>query len=165
MRFIVQGSASMDRYALDCHEHRLDACILRRRSPVRAASSPSDKFDACSGGCYHHNAGWSSLVARWAHNPKVGGSNPPPATNFKPFSLRCLAWLFIAPRIPPFWVHWVEQQDQAPLCLRPNVGIQPLDRCVNTCRLYAKTSAQPQFVQVCWSAPFRSIVTRECLNA
>ena len=25
-------------------------------------------------------AGWSSLVARWAHNPKVGGSNPPPAT-------------------------------------------------------------------------------------
>src|SRR5579871_1265613 len=30
---------------------------------------------------YDVNAGWSSLVARWAHNPKVGGSNPPPATN------------------------------------------------------------------------------------
>ena len=27
-----------------------------------------------------HDAGWSSPVARWAHNPKVGGSNPPPAT-------------------------------------------------------------------------------------
>ncbi len=27
-----------------------------------------------------HGAGWSSLVARRAHNPKVGGSNPPPAT-------------------------------------------------------------------------------------
>ena len=26
-------------------------------------------------------AGWSSLVARWAHNPKVAGSNPVPATN------------------------------------------------------------------------------------
>ena len=26
-------------------------------------------------------AGWSSLVARWAHNPKVVGSNPAPATN------------------------------------------------------------------------------------
>ena len=25
-------------------------------------------------------AGWSSLEARRAHNPKVGGSNPPPAT-------------------------------------------------------------------------------------
>ena len=25
-------------------------------------------------------AGWSSLVARRAHNPKVVGSNPPPAT-------------------------------------------------------------------------------------
>ena len=25
-------------------------------------------------------AGWSSSVARWAHNPKVVGSNPAPAT-------------------------------------------------------------------------------------
>src|SRR5271157_2893166 len=31
---------------------------------------------------YDRSAGWSSLVARWAHNPKVGGSNPPPATKF-----------------------------------------------------------------------------------
>ena len=30
---------------------------------------------------YHNSAGWSSLVARWAHNPKVEGSNPSPATN------------------------------------------------------------------------------------
>ena len=28
-------------------------------------------------------AGWSSPVARWAHNPKVSGSNPDPATNNK----------------------------------------------------------------------------------
>ena len=27
-------------------------------------------------------AGWSSPVARWAHNPKVVGSNPAPATIF-----------------------------------------------------------------------------------
>jgi hypothetical protein len=38
-------------------------------------------FDAAPCGCYDSYAGWSSLVARWAHNPKVGGSNPPPATN------------------------------------------------------------------------------------
>src|SRR5205085_7235708 len=31
------------------------------------------------------DAGWSSPVARWAHNPKVAGSNPAPATN-----LNCL---------------------------------------------------------------------------
>ena len=30
----------------------------------------------------HLDAGWSSLVARWAHNPKVVGSNPTPATTF-----------------------------------------------------------------------------------
>ena len=40
------------------------------------------KFDR--GRCVRYDgvAGWSSLVARWAHNPKVGGSNPPPATKF-----------------------------------------------------------------------------------
>ena len=27
------------------------------------------------------DAGWSSSVARWAHNPEVTGSNPVPATN------------------------------------------------------------------------------------
>src|SRR5207244_9276076 len=29
----------------------------------------------------HNDAGWSSLVARRAHNPKVVGSNPTPATS------------------------------------------------------------------------------------
>lgn len=28
------------------------------------------------------DAGWSSLAARRAHNPKVVGSNPAPATKF-----------------------------------------------------------------------------------
>ena len=28
-------------------------------------------------------AGWSSLAARRAHNPKVVGSNPAPATNLR----------------------------------------------------------------------------------
>src|SRR6266481_7831337 len=40
-----------------------------------------DEFDRTNIGSYDGNAGWSSLVARWAHNPKVGGSNPLPATN------------------------------------------------------------------------------------
>src|SRR5207244_2634180 len=30
-----------------------------------------------------HDAGWSSLVARQAHNLKAAGSNPAPATNFQ----------------------------------------------------------------------------------
>ncbi len=32
---------------------------------------------------YNTDAGWSSLVARRAHNPKVVGSNPAPATTFR----------------------------------------------------------------------------------
>ncbi len=31
---------------------------------------------------FNINAGWSSLVARQAHNLKVVGSNPTPATKF-----------------------------------------------------------------------------------
>ena len=34
----------------------------------------------------HPDAGWSSPVARQAHNLKVAGSNPAPATNFLKFS-------------------------------------------------------------------------------
>ena len=63
--------------------------LLRRFSPVRETRASFGKlhhyqrvpmFDAVYCGCYDSCAGWSSLVARWAHNPKVGGSNPPPAT-------------------------------------------------------------------------------------
>ena len=35
---------------------------------------------------YSQNAGWSSLVARQAHNLKAAGSNPAPATNFSNWS-------------------------------------------------------------------------------
>ncbi len=41
-------------------------------------------FDGDSKDCYicRLDAGWSSLAARRAHNPKVVGSNPAPATKF-----------------------------------------------------------------------------------
>ena len=54
---------------------------------------------AVSGSCHQtlngeekSDAGWSSLVARRAHNPKVVGSNPAPATN-PLFLKRCDATL------------------------------------------------------------------------
>jgi hypothetical protein len=40
------------------------------------------QFDLPSLIRYSHEAGWSSLVARRAHNPKVVSSNLTPATNF-----------------------------------------------------------------------------------
>jgi hypothetical protein len=53
-------------------------------------------------------AGWSSPVARQAHNLKVGGSNPPPATkekqgfekNLKAFCFIC--FVFCATPVPLF---------------------------------------------------------------
>ena len=45
-------------------------------------------------------AGWSSSVARRAHNPKVGGSNPSPATKvIKPFELVQVVFLFVQKHI------------------------------------------------------------------
>ena len=71
----ISISIACDHYASDHYpcNHSFDhsARYLSLRAP----------FDAATQRCYDRNAGWSSLVARWAHNPKVGGSNPPPATN------------------------------------------------------------------------------------
>ena len=42
------------------------------------------------------DAGWSSMAARRAHNPKVTGSNPVPATKFEtPFRGFLLSKFFI----------------------------------------------------------------------
>ncbi len=56
-------------------------CSGPRPLTVVAKSVPF--FDLGRGAGWYlgwNDAGWSSLVARRAHNPKVGGSNPPPAT-------------------------------------------------------------------------------------
>src|SRR5690606_6938614 len=45
-------------------------CVHRRRLNATGRQLPG--------------AGWSSLAARRAHNPKVAGSNPAPATNMYP---------------------------------------------------------------------------------
>jgi hypothetical protein len=59
---------------------RGDASLTRRYACDIVSLHNACWFDAHTRGCYDESAGWSSLVARWAHNPKVGGSNPPPAT-------------------------------------------------------------------------------------
>jgi hypothetical protein len=56
-----------------------------RAVPKNRERAVAPRFDAVESIVYDRSAGWSSLVARWAHNPKVGGSNPPPATNLKHF--------------------------------------------------------------------------------
>ena len=52
-------------------------------SALSPQSSVSALLDPPLSVCYYGSAGWSSLVARWAHNPKAEGSNPSPATNFE----------------------------------------------------------------------------------
>ena len=60
----------------------------RGTRPLHSTRCNSPSFDPACCGCYYQGAGWSSPVARWAHNPKVAGSNPAPATNSHSFQLR-----------------------------------------------------------------------------
>ena len=55
-------------------------------------------------------AGWSNLVARWAHNPEVVGSNPAPATMVRWCSgyharLSRERSRVQVPYEPPLWLH------------------------------------------------------------
>jgi hypothetical protein len=45
------------------------------------------------------DAGWSSLVARRAHNPKVVGSNPAPATKHQKRLLERVAFFVSAEKV------------------------------------------------------------------
>src|ERR1700752_2971403 len=62
-----------------------------------------EPLTSCQTPRYDYDAGWSSLVARWAHNPKVGGSNPSPATNLKLHSIQVFASLTGGVRQLCFW--------------------------------------------------------------
>ncbi|MFK4387508.1 hypothetical protein ACVWYQ_005444 [Bradyrhizobium sp. USDA 3397] len=50
--------------------------------PARPAPAATDRPQDLTEGAQRFNAGWSSPVARQAHNLKVIGSNPIPATKF-----------------------------------------------------------------------------------
>ena len=62
------------------------AHIRLRRTQVRGAEIRSSKKDNISRG--------GAVVARWAHNPKVAGSSPVPATKEIKASQKCEAFLF-----------------------------------------------------------------------
>jgi hypothetical protein len=64
-------------------------------------------------------AGWSSPVARWAHNPKVGGSNPPPAT-------KCLEGFTEISRKPFFVVSSAHPAKTIGACPSHRNGARPI---------------------------------------
>ena len=62
----------------------LKACIIGLLLYDWALFEAESKISRCTAQIII-GAGWSSLVARRAHNPKVVGSNPAPATNFEKY--------------------------------------------------------------------------------
>ncbi len=67
-----RGACSPRQLLAEC-PHWNASCCFPKAQPRPVDLAPS--------GCYYDVAGWSSLVARWAHNPKVASSNLAPATN------------------------------------------------------------------------------------
>ena len=58
------------------------SCEMQYKLSGRLDRNPLTNFGCSDKDWFAKNdAGWSSLVARRAHNPKVRGSNPLPATN------------------------------------------------------------------------------------
>ncbi len=51
------------------------------RQPDRTRDRTTKTLPGCTNAAQHGDAGWSSPVARQAHNLKVAGSNPAPATS------------------------------------------------------------------------------------
>ena len=69
------------------HEKRAPSGMAQTQQIRRARIGKSCRFDVSVNAAILEFAGWSSLVARWAHNPKVVGSNPTPATKSLLFGL------------------------------------------------------------------------------
>ena len=71
----------------------LKGSVLKTERSVKRRGGSNPSFSANNDNtylllyiyCIFYIAGWSSLVARRAHNPKVVGSNPSPATNLVPW--------------------------------------------------------------------------------
>ena len=86
--------------------HRADGTAAATSSTVDRRLPASWAADTVA--CPHQvDAGWSSQVARRAHNPKVAGSNPAPATNHPTYSERRPTswWAFVALAHPSPAVH------------------------------------------------------------
>src|SRR5260370_932515 len=100
---------------------------IKFRSSQRALCRPSAASHSRDAGCltgrkphcYDDFAGWSSLVARWAHNPKVGGSNPPPATNLSLAREGC-------------WAHNPAERDQWFKCCPRNWNLFLARECLES---------------------------------
>ena len=67
-------------YTLDKWENRSNMCVFAEGGETLFGEVVFG-FLKLSRVFEYHIAGWSSLVARRAHNPEAAGSNPAPATN------------------------------------------------------------------------------------
>jgi hypothetical protein len=99
----------------------------------------------------HNDAGWSSSVARWAHNPEVAGSNPAPATKLVqvkgPVAGDGGRALIVLPAVCPW--DWAASPDIKRMCTGRNVTA---NRVLGQCCGGAARAAEPSSVWL-WEKP------------
>src|SRR5579884_1670388 len=105
------------------------------------------------------NPGQSSQVARWAHNPKVGGSNPPPRNQ----DGQSLTRLVLAapsrteleyPARFHTWCEWIQYRAAEVGLFSPACGASYLSR---GCR--SDRNARPELISRLSEAPARTFLT------
>ena len=78
-RFFLFCSCDINSCALVWQKFTANDCLTKYRIPITSFPSLANKNISFE---FKIDAGWSSLVARWAHNPKVVSSNLAPATKY-----------------------------------------------------------------------------------
>ena len=96
---------------------RLNEVAMRRKTNAFHPIWTVSRFAQSRCPKYFYGAGWSSLVARQAHNLKVAGSNPAPATNFFLNRAAPAALFCVMPRPIPLVAKRYE--------MAPAVGFEP----------------------------------------
>ena len=93
-------------------------CATTRNTHEHPGTSPSNVTNKS----LEVDARWNSQVARQAHNPKVSGSNPPPAPMLTPKPQDSICVLGVAPFTRPAF-------DSPPRLVRIFVSLQLLGKC------------------------------------
>src|SRR5690554_5893437 len=91
----------------------------------------------------HVDAGWSSLVARRAHNPKVIGSNPVPATKHRKKPVPQGTGFFVGSppcRSPPFSPLPLESRTRHPHLVDKSTRSRETRPCLSSIRAPANPS-------------------------
>ena len=111
------------------------------------------------------DAGWSSSVARWAHNPEVAGSNPVPATSEKVPEPEGSGTFFVSVMPPGAWSRLDSLFGQRPVRDGGSAGMRKADHRMRSVLRSGGQTTQPAITHGpkaytdCFASEFTALAT------